>query len=73
MNMSDSVQLEGTMTLTSVDGRYLLVEFSDYQGNVIYFHTDSRVVWMQNGKSLESFLGTEITDEQIKSILRNDE
>ncbi len=67
------MEMEGTLKVTSVDGRYLLVEFSDYQGNVIYFHTDSRVVWMQNGKSLEAFLSTEVTDEQIKNILRTDE
>ncbi len=51
-----------------VDGRYLLAEYQDHLGNVYYFHTDPRVVWMPDGTSLYAYLTAPVTDEQINSI-----
>lgn len=64
------------MNVTSVsviDGRYLLVEFQDADGNVCYFHTDARVVWLPDGTSLYAFLNADVTDEQINSIFESAE
>lgn len=62
--------MEGTMTVVGIlDGRYLLVEFSDHNGNVCYFHTDARVVWMPDGTSLSDFLTIRATDEEIDAAL----
>lgn len=49
--------------------RYRREEFQDYEGNVVYPHTDARVVWMPNGKSLWDFCKDDVTDEQIAQIL----
>lgn len=62
--------MEGTLNVVGVlDGRYLLVEFSDSNGNVCYFHTDIRVVWLPDGTSLGYFLSEEATDEDITAAL----
>ncbi|MFG6336305.1 MAG: hypothetical protein K1W20_12710 [Lachnospiraceae bacterium] len=62
----------GTLNVVGIlDGRYLLVEFSDHNGNVCYFHTDVRVVWMPDGTSLGDFLSREATDEEITAALIN--
>ncbi|MFG6334523.1 MAG: hypothetical protein K1W20_03475 [Lachnospiraceae bacterium] len=64
--------LDGTMNVSGVlDSRYLLVEFSDHNGNVCYFHTDTRVVWMPDGTSLGDFFSREATDEEITAALIN--
>ena len=61
--------MEGTVNvLGAVDGRYLLVEFQDANGNVCYFHTDFRVVWLDDETSLATFL-KENTDEEIDAII----
>lgn len=59
--------------LAVIDGRYLLVEFQDHNGNVCYFHTDARVVWMPDGTSVYDFLTKETTDAQIDSIFSAEE
>lgn len=51
-----------------VDGRYLLAEFQDHKGNVIYWHTDFRVVWLDDETSLATFL-KENTDEDIDEMI----
>lgn len=62
--------MEGEMNVTGVlDGRYLLVEFSDHKGNVCYFHTDIRVVWLPDGTSLLDFINKDATDEEITAAL----
>lgn len=49
--------------------RYIMAEFQDSNGNIIYFHTDVRVVWMPDGASLGDFLNKEATDEEITAAL----
>jgi len=62
--------MEGEMNVTGVvDGRYLLVEFSDSDGNVCYYHTDARVVWLPDGTSLWDFMNKGVTDEEITAAL----
>lgn len=62
--------MEGTLNVVGVlDGRYLLVEFSDDSGNVCYFHTDIRVVWLPDGTSAWDFLSQEATEEEITAQL----
>lgn len=51
--------------------RYRTEELSDSDGNVIYPHTESEVVWMKDGQSLSSYMSGEVTDEQINSILNS--
>ena len=61
--------MEGTATVVGViDGKYLLVEFQDSDGNVCYFHTDARVVWLPDGTALATFLKEE-TDEEIEAMI----
>ncbi len=48
---------------------YIMAEFQDYRGNIIYWHTDARVVWFPDGTSLYDFLSADVTDEQIDRIL----
>lgn len=63
-------EMEGTLNVVGIlDGRYLLVEFSDHNGNVCYFHTDIRVVWLPDGSSLWDFLNQKVTDEEITAAL----
>ncbi len=50
--------------------RYRIEELQDHQGNVIYPQTDSRGVWVDDW-SLYALLNTEVTDEQIQSILNS--
>ena len=64
---------DNTNTGAVIDGRYLLVEFQDSNGNVCYFHTDARVVWLPDGASLYDFLNSDISDEQINSIFNKEE
>lgn len=49
--------------------RYIMAEFQDSNGNIIYFHTDARVVWLPDGTSLYDVLAAKISDEQINTIL----
>lgn len=49
--------------------RYIMAEFQDSNGNIIYFHTDARVVWLPDGTSLYALLNGTMTDEQINTIL----
>ncbi len=68
--MSNIMTVEGTATITEIDGRYLLVEFQDYKGNVCYFHTDARVTWLKDGNNVQNYLdNSEMTDSQINEIL----
>lgn len=61
--------MEGTASVVgTVDGRYLLVEFQDSNGNVCYFHTDFRVVWLDDETSLATFL-KENTDEEMDAMI----
>lgn len=71
--MSDTnsapVKIQGTATIATVDGRYLLVEFQDYQGNVLYFHTDARATWLQDGTSVQAHLDDyELTESDLSDI-----
>ena len=59
--------MEGTV-VGIIDVRYLLVEFQDNNGNVCYFHTDFRVVWLDDETSLATFL-KENTDEEIDAMI----
>ncbi len=43
-------------------------ELQDYEGNTIYPHTESDVVFMMDGQTVEKFLREEVTEEQIKSL-----
>lgn len=49
--------------------RYIMAEFQDSNGNIIYFHTDARVVWFPDGTSLYALLNETMTDERINAIL----
>lgn len=60
--------MDGTVSGV-LDGRYLLVEFSDNNGNVCYFHTDARIVWLPDGTSVWDFLNGCATDEDITAAL----
>ena len=51
--------------------RYRREEFQDHKGNVIYWHTDGRVVWLPDGDSLWDFIKDDVTDDQITQILMN--
>lgn len=48
--------------------RYRMEEFQDDKGNVVYPHTASDVVWMEEG-SLKEYLDTKATDEDIDAAL----
>ena len=50
--------------------RYRIEEMQDYQGNVVYPQTDARGVWVDD-RALYALLNTEVTDEQISSILNS--
>lgn len=49
--------------------RYIMAEFQDANGNIIYWHTDARVVWLPDGTSLYAFLNDEVTDAMLNGIL----
>lgn len=49
--------------------RYIMCEFQDSQGNIIYWHTDARVVWLPDGTSLYAYMDANVTDDQINAIL----
>ena len=52
-----------------MNGKYIMAEFQDADGNIIYWHTDARVVWLPDGTSLNVYLDADVTDEQIDKIL----
>lgn len=60
--MSDSTNASSTT-------RYRREEIQDYEGNVIYHHTDAAVVWLPDGTSLENFLSKNATEEEITAAL----
>lgn len=43
-------------------------ELQDHEGNTIYPHTESDVVFMTDGQTVEEFLQEEVTEEYIKSL-----
>jgi len=49
--------------------RYRIEELQDHKGNVIYPQTDARGVWVED-HALYALLNTEVTDEQINTILQ---
>lgn len=49
--------------------RYIMAEFQDANGNIVYWHTDARVVWLSDGTSLDAYLNADVTDERINKIL----
>lgn len=49
--------------------RYIMAEFQDSKGNIVYWHTDVRVVWLPDGTSLYTYIDADVTDEQINAIL----
>lgn len=49
--------------------RYIMAEFQDSNGNIMYWHTDARVVWLPDGTSLYAYLNADVTDGQIDKIL----
>lgn len=49
--------------------RYIMCEFQDSNGNIVYWHTDARVVWLPDGTSLYTYMDADVTDEQINAIL----
>lgn len=51
--------------------RYRLEEAQDSEGNVIYWHTDARVIWLPDGMSLADFLKDDVTNKQINAILND--
>ncbi len=51
------------------NGRYIMAEFQDSDGNIIYWHTDARVVWLPDGTSLDTYLNADVTDDLINEIL----
>ncbi|GEM_PF-6385536 len=48
--------------------RYRMEELQDDKGNVVYPHTVSDVVWMDEG-SLKEFLNTRATEAEITEAL----
>lgn len=48
---------------------YRKEEFQDENGDVIYPHTDARVVFLPDGMTVYDFLNNEVTNEQINQIL----
>lgn len=49
--------------------RYIMAEFQDDEGNIIYWHTDARIVWLPDGTSLYAFLNSAVTDTTLNGIL----
>lgn len=49
--------------------RYRKEEFQDYKGDVVYPHTSSDVVWMEDGSSVDEFVKTRASDEEIDAAL----
>ena len=42
--------------------RYIMAEFQDDKGNIIYWHTDARVVWLPDGTSLYAYMDADVAD-----------
>ncbi len=67
--MSDSISVRENTAVSDGITRYRIEELQDHKGNVIYPQTDARGVWVED-YALYALLNTEVTDEQINTILQ---
>lgn len=49
------------------------VELQDHEGNIIHPHTETSVVFMNDGKTLDEAMKEDVTEEEIRVIIEEED
>ncbi len=49
------------------------VELQDHEGNIIHPHTEAGLVFMNDGKTLDEVVNEDITEEEIRAIIEEED
>lgn len=49
------------------------IELQDHEGNIIHPHTETSLVFMNDGKTLDEVMNEEVTEEEIRAIIEEED